>query len=65
MPQDEAMGLINELLTIATQPKYVLAYKWSVGDVLIWDNLATIHRGTNFDDQRYVRDMRRVTCREH
>ncbi len=65
MPQDEAMGLINELLTIATQPKYVHAYKWSVGDVLIWDNLATIHRGTDFDDQRYVRDMRRVTCREH
>ena len=65
MPQEEAMGLINELLKIATQPKYVFAYKWSVGDVLIWDNLATIHRGTDFDDQRYVRDMRRVTCREH
>jgi len=65
MPDDEAFELLNELRSIATQPKYVFAYKWAVGDVLIWDNLATIHRGTNFDDQHHVRDMRRVTCREH
>jgi alpha-ketoglutarate-dependent 2,4-dichlorophenoxyacetate dioxygenase len=32
--------------------------------VVIWDNLATMHRATPFDDQRYERDMRRTTCRE-
>ena len=34
------------------------------GEVLVWDNLATMHRATAFDDQKYVRDMRRTTCRE-
>lgn len=61
---DETKDLLDKLRAIATQPHYVLAYEWSVGDVLIWDNLATMHRATPFDDQRYIRDMRRTTCRE-
>ena len=65
MPDDEAMDLLQELRDIAVQPKYILSYEWTVGDVLIWDNLATMHRGTDFDDQNHVRDMRRVTCREY
>lgn len=64
MPDDEAKDLLEELRAIALLPKYVYAYPWSVGDVLVWDNLATMHRATAFDDQKYVRDMRRVTCRE-
>jgi alpha-ketoglutarate-dependent 2,4-dichlorophenoxyacetate dioxygenase len=27
----------------------------------MWDNRCTMHRGTDFDDMRYVRDMRRAT----
>jgi alpha-ketoglutarate-dependent taurine dioxygenase len=30
----------------------------------MWDNLATMHRATPFDDQQYRRDMRRTTVRE-
>ena len=63
-PDDETKDFLEELRTVATRPHYVYAHKWSVGDVLIWDNLATMHRATPFDDQRYVRDMRRTTCRE-
>jgi alpha-ketoglutarate-dependent 2,4-dichlorophenoxyacetate dioxygenase len=63
-PDDETKDLLAELRAIATQPHYVFAHEWSVGDVLIWDNLATMHRATPFDDQRYIRDMRRTTCRE-
>lgn len=65
LPGDEAADLLKELKELATKPQYVLSYNWTVGDVLIWDNLATMHRGTDFDDQRHVRDMRRVTCREN
>ncbi len=64
MPEDEARDLLNELNGFATQDKYVLSYQWSVGDVLIWDNLCTMHRATPFPDQKYIRDMRRTTCRE-
>jgi alpha-ketoglutarate-dependent 2,4-dichlorophenoxyacetate dioxygenase len=27
----------------------------------MWDNRCTMHRGTEYDDLRWVRDMRRVT----
>lgn len=64
MPDDEAKDLLAELNAHATQEQYVLSYQWSVGDVVVWDNLATMHRATPFPDQQYVRDMRRVTCRE-
>jgi len=63
-PDDQTTNLLDKLQAIATQRQYVLAHEWSVGDVLIWDNLATMHRATPFDDQRYIRDMRRTTCRE-
>ncbi|MDH3241851.1 MAG: TauD/TfdA family dioxygenase [Alphaproteobacteria bacterium] len=63
-PDDEARALIEELTAFATRPEFVFSYEWSVGDVVIWDNLATMHRATPFDDTRYKRDMRRATCRE-
>jgi len=59
-----ARALLEELMAFATQPQFVYAHKWRLGDVLIWDNLATMHRATPFDDRTFVRDMRRTTCRE-
>ena len=64
MEENQGAKLLEELIEFATQEKYILSYQWSVGDVLIWDNLATMHRATPFPDQKYVRDMRRATCRE-
>jgi alpha-ketoglutarate-dependent 2,4-dichlorophenoxyacetate dioxygenase len=63
-PQDKARALIDELMAFATQPRFVYAHKWQPYDVLIWDNLATMHRATPFDDRAFIRDMRRTTCRE-
>ena len=62
--RNEARALIQELMDFAVQPQFVYAHKWRQGDVLIWDNLATMHRATPFDDRSFVRDMRRTTCRE-
>ena len=31
------------------------------GDLVIWDNLATMHRGRAFDDTKHRRELRRVT----
>jgi alpha-ketoglutarate-dependent 2,4-dichlorophenoxyacetate dioxygenase len=63
-PPDKARALIEELMAFATQPRFVFAHQWRLGDVLIWDNLATLHRATPFDDRRFKRDMRRTTVRE-
>lgn len=64
MPLGEGRALIRALMAHATQPEFVLAHTWRVGDIVAWDNLATMHRGTEFEDTKYPRDMRRTTLRE-
>lgn len=63
-PDADGRALLDELTAHATQPAFVYRHKWAVGDLVIWDNLATMHRGTPFDDTVHPRDMRRVTCLE-
>ncbi len=45
---DETVGqaIIEELIDFCTQPQFVYSHKWQVGDVLIWDQRAVLHRGT-------------------
>jgi alpha-ketoglutarate-dependent 2,4-dichlorophenoxyacetate dioxygenase len=64
MPLDAGRALVRELIEHATQPQFVYAHTWRAGDIVMWDNLSTMHRATPFDDQRYRRDMRRTTVRE-
>jgi alpha-ketoglutarate-dependent taurine dioxygenase len=45
MTQDEAWPLIEELSEHATQDNFVYYHHWRVGDVLMWDERATMHRG--------------------
>lgn len=60
-PTAEGRLLIWDLISVATQPHCVYSHEWRPGDLVIWDNLATMHRGTRFDDSRYQRELRRVT----
>ncbi len=55
MPNPEGLDLIHRLVDFATQERFVHAHKWRVGDVLIWDNRCTLHRGTPFDLTKYQR----------
>ncbi|HXZ68928.1 MAG TPA: TauD/TfdA family dioxygenase [Alphaproteobacteria bacterium] len=64
MPREEGRALLDELTAFATQPKYVFSVTYKPGDLAIWDNLCTMHRGGDFDETRYRRDMRRTTVRE-
>jgi len=45
MTREEAWPLIEELAEHATQDRFVYYHHWRVGDVLMWDELATMHRG--------------------
>jgi len=63
-PEEDGRALLDELLAFATQPQFIYAHQWQVGDVVIWDNLATMHRARPFDDRNQIRDVRRTTCRE-
>ena len=63
-PLQDGRALLRELMEFATQPQFTLRHRWRVGDLLVWDNLATMHRGTPYDDTKYPRDMRRTTVVE-
>ena len=60
-PVPEARLLLRDLTEHATQPQFVYRHSWRVGDLVIWDNRATMHRGMPFDDTKYRRELRRVT----
>jgi alpha-ketoglutarate-dependent 2,4-dichlorophenoxyacetate dioxygenase len=60
-PQLEALMLLRELTEHATQREFVYRHKWRVGDLVMWDNRATMHRGKAYEDMKYPRDLRRTT----
>ena len=61
MSLPEGKLLLWELMQHATQPQFVHSHEWRDGDLVIWDNRATMHRATPFDDATYRRELRRVT----
>jgi alpha-ketoglutarate-dependent 2,4-dichlorophenoxyacetate dioxygenase len=61
MPEPEGRALIEELVAHATQRQFVYTHRWRVHDLVIWENRCTMHRGTDFDDLRWKRDMQRAT----
>ncbi len=42
----ESEALLEELTEFATRPEFLYRHQWQVGDVLIWDQRAVMHRGT-------------------
>ena len=45
MDESAGQALIDELVEFATQTQYIYQHQWQVGDVLVWDERATMHRG--------------------
>lgn len=45
MEPAEGKKLIDELMAVATAPGTSYVHKWRKGDVVMWDNRATMHRG--------------------
>ncbi len=61
MSAADAEALFQQLLAHVTQRQFVHIHRWRVNDLVMWDNRCTMHRGTDFDDMRFVRDMRRAS----
>jgi alpha-ketoglutarate-dependent 2,4-dichlorophenoxyacetate dioxygenase len=61
LPEPEGRALIDELVAHATQRQFVYTHRWRVHDLVIWDDRCTMHRGAEFDDLRWKRDMQRAT----
>ncbi len=45
MGKDESLKWLGELMMAATAPGASYLHKWRPGDVVMWDNRATMHRG--------------------
>ncbi len=61
MAEAEGRALIEALLAHASERRFVYTHRWRVGDLVMWDDRCTLHRGTPFDDLRWRRDMLRAT----
>jgi taurine dioxygenase len=59
MRREEAWQLIEELEAHSTQERFVYYHRWRVGDVLMWDERATMHRGAG----DYQPEERRIMLR--
>lgn len=59
----EGRMLLLDLLEHATQREFVHRHHWRVGDLVMWDNTATVHRGRWFDFAER-RELRRATTEE-
>ncbi|TMH10251.1 MAG: TauD/TfdA family dioxygenase [Betaproteobacteria bacterium] len=61
IPDEEGRGLLDSLMAHATQRQFVYTHRWRLHDLVMWDNRCTMHRGTEFEEQRWKRDMQRAT----
>jgi len=63
MTTAEGRMLIMDLIEHATQRAHVYTHHWQPGDLVMWDNTATLHRGRYFDFSAR-RELRRATTEE-
>lgn len=56
MPDAEAVPLLAELFAHCTKPEFVYRHRWQVGDLVMWDNIATLHNAV----ADYKPSMRRL-----
>ena len=61
MSEHEGRALIDQLIAHATQRQFIYTHRWRVNDLVMWDNRCTMHRGIEFDDLRWKRDVQRAT----
>jgi taurine dioxygenase len=54
--------LVDALAARCTRPEYVHAHAWEVGDVVVWNNLRTMHAATGVPESAAKRRMWRTTA---
>jgi len=60
MEEREALTLLDELLTHATQPQYEYRHRWRRGDLVMWDNRCLLHKANGDYDMQQVRYLYRI-----
>ncbi len=60
MGLEEGKAYHAKLMKLAIRDEHVYRHIWAKGDVLMWDNRATLHRVTDYDARRHRRVMQRT-----
>jgi taurine dioxygenase len=51
MSLEASEALLEELWAHTVQQRFVYVHRWQAGDIVVWDNRATLHRRDAFDSQ--------------
>jgi len=62
-PVAEGRMLLMDLLEHATPRDFVYSHRWRVGDLVMWDNRSTLHRGRRYNLSER-RELRRATTED-
>jgi alpha-ketoglutarate-dependent 2,4-dichlorophenoxyacetate dioxygenase len=62
-PTAESRMYLQDLLEHATQRERVYRHAWTPGELVMWDNRATLHRGRRYDISER-RELRRTTVND-
>lgn len=68
MAEQESAELLDFLFKHQEQPKYFHAHVWSEGDVLMWDNIGTVHNAVpdyRPDEPRYMRRVQVMATKDY
>jgi alpha-ketoglutarate-dependent 2,4-dichlorophenoxyacetate dioxygenase len=61
MPEEEGRALLQELLDFATQEQFTYLHHWKVGDLVMYDNRAALHRARPYKITEHPRILHRTT----
>jgi taurine dioxygenase len=68
MPQAESDELLDFLFAHQEREKYFYAHQWAEGDVLMWDNIGTVHNAVpdyRADEPRYMRRVQVMATKDY
>jgi taurine dioxygenase len=60
MDEQESEDLLQELFAIQQQPEHLYIHKWRLGDIVIWDNRCTLHKGMGGIKPPNIRHLHRT-----
>ena len=68
MPEAESVRLLDFLFEHQAQEKFLYAHAWTEGDVLMWDNVGTVHNAVadyRADEPRYMRRVQVMATKDY
>jgi taurine dioxygenase len=68
MPEAESRDMLEYLFKHQEQERYFYAHHWAEGDVLMWDNIGTVHNAVpdyRPDEPRYIRRVQVMATKDY